>query len=77
VIVVPVDERVDHFAIGVDGTPTEHAILVRAGLGELEVGTRPAGRGLLPGGSDVVHGEGDVVDPVAMTVDVLGDLAIR
>ena len=77
VVVVPVDERVDHLAVGVDRAPAKDPVLVVARFRVLEIGARPAGRRLAPRGADIVDGEGDVVDAVAVSMDVLGDLAVR
>ena len=57
--------------------PAEHALLAAVELGRLEGGRRAPGCGLVPGAVDVVDREGDVLDPVAVAADVLGDLAVR
>ena len=77
VVVAPIDERVDDLAVRVDRAPSERAVLVGSGFRVFEVRPRASRRGLAPGASDVVDGEGDVVHAVAVAADVVGDLAIR
>ena len=76
VVVAPVDERVDDLSVGVDGAATEGAVLVRAGLGVLQIGARASAGRLSPRRSDVVDSEGDVMDPIAVAMDVFRDLAV-
>ncbi len=76
VVIAPVDERVDDFAVGVDRAATEGAVLLRTGLGVLQVGARASAGRLAPGRSDVVDGEGDVMDTIAVAMDMLGDLPV-
>ena len=69
VIVGAIDERVDHLAVGVHRAAPEAAVLVRPGLGVLEVRAGAAAGRLAPRRSDVVDGEGDVVHAITVAVD--------
>ncbi len=64
-------------AVGPDGRLAQDAVVATVELGRDERRDRPADRRLAPGRLDVVHGERDVVDAVAVGADVLGDLAVR
>jgi hypothetical protein len=55
-----------------DRRSAQHALLA-GDIGRLQGADAPAGR-LAPGRCDVVDGEGDVVHPVAVAADVLGQL---
>ena len=59
-----------------DRASAERAVLIRAGLGVLEVRASASRRGLAPRRANVVDAEGDVMDAVAMAVDVVRDLAV-
>src|SRR6266540_1270968 len=70
-----VDQRVDGVAVGGDRGPADDAVVVLV-VGRLG---RPAGAALHRrpvGDHGVRHGEGDVVDPVAVPGDVGGDLRV-
>jgi hypothetical protein len=71
-----IHERVERLAVGPDRGPAQDAVLATVELGRFERGCRAAGRGLAPRRFDVVDREGDVVDPVAVLADVLGDLPV-
>ena len=65
VVVGAVDERVDDLAVGVDRAPAEDALLALELVGSCAE-TAPRARRLAPGRLDVVDGEGDVLDAVAV-----------
>ena len=77
VVVAPVDERVADLAVRADRAPAQDAVLAAVELDGLDRRRRAAGRRLAPGRGGVVDAERDVLDAVAVLVDVLGDLAVR
>jgi len=74
VIVGPIDEGMQDLAVGVHRAAAERAVLPAVQLGRLLGADCSTGGRLAPGAGRVVDAEGDVVDPVAVPVDVLGDL---
>src|SRR5712691_1727895 len=77
VIVLPIDEAVAGLAVGRDGRSTEHPVLAAVELDRLDRRAGAPLRRLCKRRMDIVDGEGDVLDTVAMGPDVLGDLAVR
>ena len=72
----PVDERMAGLAVGVDRRPAEGAVLTAVEGDRLDRRPRAAARRLAERRIDVVDREGDVLHPVAVLPDVLGDLAV-